>query len=73
MDASLTERPFSPKGTPTYELAEDRKEEDRNDEQQQKESDYHRLKQVEQPNADNQARWVKKSGKSVYGYKKHCH
>ena len=26
---------------------------------------------VEQPNADNQARWVKKSGKSVYGYKKH--
>jgi IS5 family transposase len=71
VDASLTESPFSPKGTPTYELAEDRKEEDRNDDQQQKESDYHRLKQVEQPNADNQARWVKKSGKSVYGYKKH--
>ena len=69
VDASLTESPFSPKGTPTYELAEDRKEEDRNDDQQQKESDYHRLNQVEQPNADNQARWVKKSGKSVYGYK----
>ena len=41
---------FFTKGTPTYELAEDRKEEDRNDDQQQKESDYHRLKQVEQPN-----------------------
>ena len=26
---------------------------------------------VEQPNADNDTRWVKKSGKSVYGYKKH--
>ena len=41
VDASLTESPFSPKGTPTYELAEDRKEEDRNDDQHQKESDYH--------------------------------
>lgn len=71
VDASLTESPFSPKGTTTYELAEDRKEEDRSEEQKQKESDYHQLKQVEQPNADNDARWVKKSGRAVYGYKKH--
>lgn len=71
VDASLTESPFNPKGVVTYELAEDRKEQDRTDEQKQQESAYHQLKQVEQPNADNQARWVKKGGKSVYGYKKH--
>ena len=52
-------------------MAEDRKEQDRNDDQKQKESDYHQLKQVEHHNADNDARWVKKSGRSVYGYKKH--
>ena len=71
VDASLTESPFNPKGAITYDLAEDRKEEDRTAESKQKESEYHQVKQVEQPGADNEARWVKKSGKSVYGYKKH--
>jgi len=71
VDASLTSSPFSPKGKPTYELAQDRNEDDRDQQQVDKEKHYHKLKKVEQPGADNQARWVKKSGKSVYGYKKH--
>ena len=44
VDASLTESPFSPKVAPTYELAEGRKEQDRNDDQKQKESNDHQLK-----------------------------
>ena len=71
VDASLTESPFSPKGKPTYELAEDRKEDDRNEEEIDKEKRYHKLKKVEQPGADNQARWLKKGKKFTYGYKKH--
>ena len=71
VDASLTQGPFNPKGKTTYELAEDRKEDQRSDTTLEKESNYHQPKKVEQPNADNQARWVKKGGKSVYGYKKH--
>lgn len=71
VDASLTQSRFSPKGVTSYEVAEDRQEDDRSEAQKQKESDYYQLKKVEQPNADNQARWVKKSGKSIYGYKKH--
>ena len=71
VDASLTESPFNPKGKTTYELAEDRHEEDRSREELEEEQSYHKLKKVEQPNADNQARWVRKGGKSIYGYKKH--
>lgn len=71
VDASLTESPFIPKGNTTYELAEDREENLRHEEQQSQEREYHRLNKVEQPNADNQARWLKKGGKTIYGYKKH--
>ena len=71
VDASLTESPFSPKGTTTYEIGEDRKEDTREAEEQSKEKEYHKRKKVEQPNADNEARWLKKAGKTIYGYKKH--
>ncbi|MEM6718568.1 MAG: IS5 family transposase [Bacteroidota bacterium] len=71
VDASLTQSPFNPKGKTTYELAQDRNEENRSQEDKDKEEQYHQLKKVEQPGADHQARWVKKGGKSVFGYKKH--
>jgi len=71
VDASLTSSPFSPKGKPLYELAEDRNEGNRSEEDREKEAHYHKLKKVEQPGSDNQARWLKKGGKSIYGYKKH--
>ncbi|SNZ01219.1 IS5 family transposase [Flagellimonas pacifica] len=71
VDASLTESPFSPKGATTYEMAVDRQEDERGDGELEKEDTYHMEKKEEQPGADNQARWVKKGGKSVYGYKKH--
>lgn len=71
VDASLTESPFSPKGATTYEMARDREENDRDEGELKKEDTYHMEKREQQPGADNDARWVKKGGKSVYGYKKH--
>lgn len=71
VDASLTQSPFSPKGATTYEMAVDREEDDRDNGQVGKEDSYHMEKKQEQPGADHDARWVKKGGKSVYGYKKH--
>ena len=71
IDASITSSPFSPKGKTTYELAEDRKEEERNVEEIEKETKYHEIKKKKQPQADDEARWLKKNNKVVYGYKKH--
>ncbi len=71
VDASLTESPFSPKGKPTYELAEDRKEDHRPQEEKEKEEQEQKLNKIEQPGSDTEARWLKKGGKSTYGYKKH--
>ena len=71
VDASLTGSPFSPKGKPTYELAGDRKEEERSDAERAKEQAYHRIKKVDQPGADHEARWLKKGRQFTYGYKKH--
>ena len=70
VDASLTQSPFSPKGMPTYEIAEDREEDDRSEETQSQEQSYHRAKKVEQLGADHQGRWLKKGGKTIFGYKK---
>lgn len=71
VDASLTESPFNPKGATTYEIACDREEDQRDQTDMDKEDQYHKLKQVAQPGADNQARWLKKGKKTTYGYKKH--
>ncbi|CAG0911121.1 unnamed protein product, partial [Cyprideis torosa] len=49
----------------------DREEEERLEQDKQQEEQYHALKKVEQPGVDHQARWLKKAGKTVYGYKKH--
>ena len=56
IDASITASPFSPKGKTTYELAEDRKEEERNVEEIEKESKYHEIKNKKQPQVDKQTR-----------------
>lgn len=71
VDATLTESPFNPKGKPTYEIGEDRQQVDDQVDNQMKEDQYHNVKKVEQPGADNEARWVKKGGKTVFGYKMH--
>lgn len=71
VDASLTESPFSPKGVPTYEIAQDRQEDLRENTQIEKEENYHHIKKVQQPGADSQGRWLKKQGKNIFGYKKH--
>jgi IS5 family transposase len=70
IDASLTISPFSPKGKTTYEIAEDRKEDERSDEEKNKEERYFKLIKKTEPGVDTDARWLKKQNKPVYGYKK---
>ena len=71
VDASLTQSPFTPKGKPTYEIATDRQEEERSNREKAKEKEFHQIKKIEHPGSDHDARWVKKSGKTIYAYKKH--
>lgn len=71
LDASLTESPFNPKGKLQYEIAEDRKEDKRNENDIDNENKDMIVKEIEQPNSDTEARWLKKRGKSTFGYKKH--
>ncbi|MBY0484700.1 transposase, partial [Nitrosomonas sp.] len=52
---------------PSYEVVADR--EDRDDEEDAKAA--MRVIEVIQPGVDTEARWVKKGGKSVFGYKQH--
>jgi len=67
IDASITHSPRKPKTKPTYEVVNDR--DDRDDEIHAQEN----MKVVEttQSGVDTEARWVKKGGKSVFGYKQH--
>jgi transposase, IS5 family len=71
VDASLTDSPFSPKGKTEYEIAVDRKEEDREEGEKQKEEQKQQLVKKTKPGVDSEARWLKKAGKLHYGYKKH--
>jgi len=71
VDASITDSPFSPKGKTTYEVASDRKEDERKDEDKQKEEDQQVELKKKQPGVDSEARWLKKAGKLHYGFKKH--
>lgn len=68
VDASITHSPRKPKTKPAYEVVNDR--DDRDDETNAQEN----MKVVEttQPGVDTEARWVKKGGKSVFGYKQHA-
>ena len=66
IDASITNTPRRPRGGKSYEVVEDRKE-DENMEASEKAM----LKEVVKPNVDTEARWVKKMGKFHFGYKRH--
>lgn len=67
VDASITHSPRKPKTKPPYEVVNDREE--RDDESEAQTS--MRVIEVVQPGVDSEARWVKKGGKSVFGYKQH--
>jgi transposase, IS5 family len=67
VEGSITHSPRRPKAKPTYEIVGDREE--RDDEADAK-ADL-RVVLVTQPGVDNEARWLKKTGKSVFGYKQH--
>lgn len=71
VDASITDSPWSPKGKSTYEVAEDRKEDDRNKDDIDHENKQFKVVKKEQPGVDSEGRWVKKGNKLKFGYKKH--
>jgi IS5 family transposase len=67
VDASITHSPRAPNTKPGYEVVSDREE--RDDEAQAK-TDM-QVVEAQQPGVDHEARWLKKAGKSVFGYKQH--
>ena len=67
IDASITHSPRKPRTKPAYEVVNDR--EDRDDETDAQENMS--VIEATQPGVDTEARWVKKGGKSVFGYKQH--
>ncbi len=67
VDASITQSPRKPKTRPAYEVVDDR--EGRNDEADAQKA--MQVIEVTQPGVDSEARWVRKGGKSVFGYKQH--
>lgn len=69
VDASIVDTPLKPKGRPTYEVVEDRKEEA--GEGSPEEGREKALLKTAQPGVDTEAAWIKKAGKLRYGYKKH--
>ena len=71
VDASITDSPRKPKGKTTYEIAEDRKENQLSETETEKQSTHINFKKIEQPGVDTDGRWIKKSGKIRFGYKKH--
>jgi len=71
VDASIIDSPLKPKGKTTYEIETDRAEHERSPEEQENEQHRHALIKTEQPGVDSEARWIKKAGKTRYGYKKH--
>ena len=71
VDASITDSPYSPKGKTTWEVATDRKEDQRDDSDKQQEQNYHKVQKVNKPGTDDEARWVKKGNKLRYGFKRH--
>lgn len=71
IDATITDSPRKPKGATTYIIAEDRKEDEAKTEEKEKQTiDIEAVKKV-QSGVDTDARWIKKGGKTHYGYKEH--
>lgn len=71
VDASIVDSPYKPKGKAAYEVAADRSEDERAEQDLVAEEGAQRLMKVTSPGVDSEARWVKKAGKARYGYKKH--
>lgn len=71
IDASITESPYSPKGKTEYEVAVDRKEDGRKEDDIEKEEKSQKLLKKQKPGVDSEARWLKKGKDLYYGYKKH--
>ena len=72
VDASVTVSPYTPSQPTTFEIASDRNEEERGEEETNKETRYHeKLNRLEDNGTDKEARWLKKGNQSYYGYKKH--
>ncbi len=66
VDASITTSPFTPKSKPKI-IAQDRKEDEREEPELQDEQGYHEKQEEDCPNADHEARWFKKRKKSIMG------
>jgi transposase, IS5 family len=71
VDATVTDSPRKPKGKTTYAIANDRKEEERDQSDIKEEAAQKQVIKITQPGVDIQAAWLKKAGKLHYGYKKH--
>jgi IS5 family transposase len=71
VDATLTDTPRCPEGNPIYEIAEDRKEDQREDGHIEKEDTEMKLVKRKQPGVDEEARFLKKGKALHFGYKKH--
>lgn len=67
VDASITQSPRKPKTRPAYEVVSDREERDDEVDAQT----AMQVIEVTQPGVDSEARWVRKGGKPVFGYKQH--
>jgi transposase, IS5 family len=57
VDASITESPWKPKGKTTYEIAEDRKEDERNQKDIDEENRQSKSLKKKQPGVDELGRW----------------
>lgn len=71
VDASLTDSPRRPKGAITYEIAEDRQENQPDGAKSMEEAAQIQVTPATQPGVDAEARWLKKGKKTYFGYKKH--
>lgn len=67
VDASIIESPRRPKGKQTYQIAEDRKEDQVPTEEKDKQS--RSLKRLVGTGVDIEGRWLKKGGRSIFGFK----
>jgi IS5 family transposase len=63
IDATLTDTPHCPKDSTTYEIVEDRREDDRSDPEQEKEASQMKLVKQTQPGVDSEVRYLKKGKK----------
>ncbi|MCY4160849.1 MAG: hypothetical protein OXE77_03180 [Flavobacteriaceae bacterium] len=66
VDASITTSPLTPKSQPKK-MAQDRKEDEREEPELQAEDSDHKEQEEDRPNADHEARWFQKRKKSMTG------